>query len=82
MINSKEAIDRTNEMKQFFLTKKDDNSNVINLLINIEILQLKGAFSSNQLLPIFKKKITLSFLNQKIWFKCCLSLSFCMGISI
>ncbi|RNA22174.1 hypothetical protein BpHYR1_043052 [Brachionus plicatilis] len=27
VINSKEAIDRINEMKHFFLNKKDDNSN-------------------------------------------------------
>ncbi|RNA05552.1 hypothetical protein BpHYR1_030856 [Brachionus plicatilis] len=27
LINSKEAIDRINELKQFFLNKKDDNSN-------------------------------------------------------
>ncbi|RNA42351.1 hypothetical protein BpHYR1_021494 [Brachionus plicatilis] len=29
VINSKEATDRINELKQFFLTNKDDNSNKI-----------------------------------------------------
>ncbi|RNA41486.1 hypothetical protein BpHYR1_047305 [Brachionus plicatilis] len=35
VINSKEAIDRINEMKQFFLTKKDDNSNIPHLIMKL-----------------------------------------------
>ncbi|RMZ98023.1 hypothetical protein BpHYR1_044624, partial [Brachionus plicatilis] len=39
VINSKEAIDRINELKQFFLTKKDDNSNIfLSIKFGLKIL--------------------------------------------
>ncbi|RNA15504.1 hypothetical protein BpHYR1_026274 [Brachionus plicatilis] len=56
VINSKEAIDSINELKQFFLTKKDDNSNVINFLFNIENLIIESSFTKQPSVTDFFQK--------------------------
>ncbi|RNA05961.1 hypothetical protein BpHYR1_021085 [Brachionus plicatilis] len=56
VINSKEAIDRINELKQFFLTQKDDNSNVIKLLFNIEKFIIEGKLTKQPPITDFFQK--------------------------
>ncbi|RNA10087.1 hypothetical protein BpHYR1_014498 [Brachionus plicatilis] len=50
VINSKEAIDRINELKQFFLTKKDDNSNIfLSIFVSLSPKRDSNTFESNEI---------------------------------